>query len=233
MPSALTLGEATPVRLRPGEEIGDLEIRLASGRTFNDHGDRHDVEGCSVLAAARTGVPHRTDSWRRHVRERRRAERGWNIRSAWREAWQLFNRDPADDAASGRRRAVRSAEFASVAVIVTDADVEGMTVVTQPGAPCVRRGHVRRTASRIIPTAPCDGNASLRPNDDVAFRSRAGRTGRDVYASRPLSSRLHLDRDAAWRRSRIGITGRHDITDTPTFKPGKTGSSHLSLDPIV
>jgi hypothetical protein len=38
LPSSLTLAEATPIRLRAGEEISDLEIRLASGRTFGISG---------------------------------------------------------------------------------------------------------------------------------------------------------------------------------------------------
>lgn len=61
LPSSLTLGEASIVRLRAGQEIGELEIRLSRGRTFRITGSIVTSEGEPFsLRSGQVMLMHRT-----------------------------------------------------------------------------------------------------------------------------------------------------------------------------
>jgi Carboxypeptidase regulatory-like domain len=228
-PSALTLAEATPIRLRAGEEIGDLEIRLTSGRTFTISGSiltskgqpfsrRHgspmfvESKGGGVSG---TGVEVREDGTF-HVRGVKPGTYSIEI--------QPHMRHPDDDVPA-------DAEFGSLAITVSDADVEGVMVVTQPGASVagVVAFDEPPTSSSppfyvtAMPAAGMgrpfglSGRAQVAPDGTFTLRGLF----RPVYLRVMSSPDYHL--------ASVVLDGQ-DITDTPTeFKAGKSGRLVVSL----
>jgi protocatechuate 3,4-dioxygenase beta subunit len=227
LPSSLTLAEATPVRLRAGEEIGDLEIRLASGRTFAITGTVMTSKGVpfsrrlgQVSLTERTagggmsgrGVDLKEDG----TFEARGVKPGnYSIEV------QPMMRHPDDEVPS-------EAEFASVAVIVTDTDVEGLTVVTRPGATVsgeVTFDEPRPEQPVYVMAMPASGRMMMMLSGRGQVAPDGTFTLRGLY--RPVYIRvtpppgIHL--------ASVSLDG-HDITDAPTeFKPGKTGKLVISL----
>jgi protocatechuate 3,4-dioxygenase beta subunit len=229
MPSALTLGEATPVRLRPGEEIGDLEIRLASGRTFTITGTVMTSKGApfsrrlgQVSLTERTaggGISGRGVELEEDGTFEARGVKTGNYSIEV----QPMMRHPDDDVPS-------EAEFASVGVIVNDSDVEGMTVVTQPGATVsgeVTFDEPRPESSQplYVMAMPASGRMMMMLSGRGQVAPDGTFTLQGLY--RPVYIRIATPPGVDL--ASVSLDG-HDITDTPTqFKPGKTGKLLISL----
>jgi protocatechuate 3,4-dioxygenase beta subunit len=228
-PSALTLAEATPIRLKAGEEIGDLEIRLASGRTFT-------VSGSIITSKGEPfSVRHGQASFNERTAGGGMSGRGVELKEdgtfvvrgvkpgTYSIEVQPQMRFPNDDVPL-------EAEFASTPVTVSDGDVEGVTIVTQVGASV--------TGEVIFDTPPAESSYPLH----VMAMPASGRTmmfppGRAQVAPdgtfklsglfRPVFIRVFPP--PGHHLASVALDGQ-DITDTPIdFKPGKTGKLLISL----
>jgi hypothetical protein len=229
LPSSLTLAEATPIRLRAGEEIGDLEIRLASGRTFTVSG--------SIMTSA--GQPFSMRRGQAMFLEPNagggmsgrgldlREDGTFEVRGVKPGTYTIEvrpeMRHPDDEIPSG-------AEFASVAVTVGDDDVKGVMIVTQPGATV--SGEVTfvepRTESShplYVSAMPVSSRMMMIPQTRTSVAPDGTFTLRGL--SRPVYIRVAPP--PGYHLASVAFDGQ-DITDTPMeFKSGTTGKLSLTL----
>lgn len=220
-PSSLTLAEAIPIRLRAGEEIGDLEIRLATGRTYTVSGSIMTSRGQPF--SRRHGYPNFVEPMAGGSRssgvelneDGTFVVKGVKPGTYWIEVRPQM-RGPDDDIPA-------EAEFGHADVIVSDADVEGVTLVTQPGATVsgeIAFDEPRPESSQplYVTGMPASGRMMMAPSGRAQVAPDGTFTLRGLY--RPIYIRVfgppgvHL--------ASVSLSGQ-DITDTPTeFKPGKT-----------
>jgi len=230
-PSTLNLAEATPVRVRAGQEIVDLEIRLLRGRTYKVSGTIMTSQGQPFSrrmghvsfvepkfgGMSGQGVDLREDG----TFEVRNVKPGSYTLQAGPQ-----RRGPDDDPPA-------DAEFAEVPVYVTDSDIDGLTVVTQPGAAIA--GEV------VFDEPPAEGSPALEVYTNlVGHRSGPGFTmwpRAKVTADRTFVLKgLYLPRivrvmspPRGYWLSSVTFEGV-DITDKPTeFKSSSTGKLVIAL----
>jgi Carboxypeptidase regulatory-like domain len=228
LPSALTLAEAMPIRLGAGQEIGDLEIRLASGRTFTIRGSiltsqgqpfsRRNGQVMFVEATAGgtsgKGVELREDGTF-EVRGVKPGSYSIDIRPAMMH--------PDDDVPA-------DAEFGSAAVTVADSDVEGVMVVTQRGATV--SGEVAFDEPRPDTSQPLYATAtptSMRIAMSPPSRAQVAPDGTFTLRGLFRPVYIRVSPPPGYHVASVTLNGQ-DITNTPIeFKPGKTGKVVVSL----
>jgi hypothetical protein len=229
-PSTLNLAEATPVRVRAGQEIVDLEIRLLRGRTYKVSGTIMTSQGqpfsrrmghVSLIeqkfgSSTGYGVDLREDG----TFEARNVKPGTYILQVGPD-----RRGPDDEPAA-------DAEFAEVPFTVLEGDVEGLGVVTQPGATIA--GEV------VFDEPPAEGGPTLEVMSNPVGRRpgpgfmwlRAKVTPDRTFVLKglflPRVVRVMNPPRGYWLSS-VTFEGV-DITDKPTeFKPGSTGKLVIAL----
>jgi hypothetical protein len=229
LPSSLTLAEATPIRLRAGEELGDLEIRLASGRTFTVSG--------SIMTS--TGQPFSMRRGQAMFLEPSagggmsgrgldlREDGTFEVRGVKPGTYTIEvrpeMRHPDDEIPSG-------AEFASAAVTVGDEDVKGVMIVTQPGATV--SGEVTFVEPRTEPSHPLHVSAvpiSSRAMFVPPVRTPVAPDGTFTLRGLARPVYIRVSPPPGYRLASVVFDGQ-DITDTPMeFKPGTTGKLTVTL----
>jgi Carboxypeptidase regulatory-like domain len=229
LPSAATLADAAAVRVQAGQEIGDLEIRLLSGRTYKisgvittSKGQPFSTQNGQVSFVERTGDGGLSGN-SVALRESGTFEvDGVRSGTYWLEIQPGFSH-PNEDAPT-------DAEYASVPVVVAGDDVEGLTVVTQPGVSMA--GEVVFDGPFPEDLQPLDVTGV--PANQVTMmhppsRARVDPNGAFVLKGlyRPVYIRVAAPR--GHHLASVAFEG-HDITDTPTeFKAGTTGKLLVTL----
>jgi Carboxypeptidase regulatory-like domain len=133
LPSASTLGDATSIRVAAGQEVGDLEIRLVSGRTFRVSGVVTTSKGQPFssrngdVSLAETTVGGGMSSRGVDLKENGAFEINGVRPGMYSLEVQPSFRHPDVEAPA-------DIEYATVPIVVGSEDVDGVTVVTQPGA---------------------------------------------------------------------------------------------------
>jgi hypothetical protein len=122
------------------------------------------------------------------------------------------------------------AEFGHADVIVSDADVEGVTLVTQPGATV--SGEVAFDTPRPESSQPVSVMAMPASGRMMMMLSGRGQVAPDgTFTLRGLYRPVYIRiaPPPGVHLASVSLDG-HDITDKPTeFKPGKTGKLLISL----
>jgi hypothetical protein len=229
LPSTLTLAEAATVRVRAGQEVGDLEIRLLRGRTFKVSGSVATSRGepftrrtghlmfveTSLGGSSGHGVDLREDGT-------------FEIRGVKPGSYTIEvapdRRGPDDEPGA-------DAEYAQVPVTVFDSDVEGVLVLTQPGASV--------TGELVYDEPPPDSPQPImvvaQPLGRRGFGGAWSQTKTAPDGSFTLKGLFQprvirvMNTPRGYSLSAISYEGV-DITDRPTeFKPGATGRVVLTL----
>lgn len=228
MPSTLVIAEAASVRVRAGQEIGDLEIRLLRGRTFKVTGTITNSRGEPFTrrmghlsfveekfgGGMSSGVDLREDGT-------------FEIRGVKPGSYALqvspMRSGPDDDPGA-------DAEFAHMLVAVLDSDVEGVALVTHSGASV--SGEVvydeppPPSAQPALVGAPPVSRRMFNSWSQAKVASDGTFVLRGLFQRRVI--RLMSPPRGYWL-SAVTLDGV-DITDKPTeFKPGATSRVVITM----
>jgi hypothetical protein len=209
-PAGLSTAEASRVRVRPGQELQGIEIRLVRTRTFRVSGIVLDSHGRPATGADGSlnqntlhggwGTGFRVDAQGRFV-----------LNHVLPGEYRItMSPDRFNDDASGPR------EFADVPIEVTTADIEGLVVTTHSAA--IIAGTIRfednppagEWQMHIMASTPDPRDASIGAAPTIV-RKDGSFTLKDLYG--PLLVRT-LGLEDWWLKA--VLLGNQDITDTPT-----------------
>jgi Carboxypeptidase regulatory-like domain len=130
LPSAFTLAEATAVSVRAGQEVGDLEIRLVTGRAFKISGTITTSKGQPFSHKnGRVGFVERSGGGMSSQSVELRENGAFEIAGVSPGTYSLEIdpgfQHPGEDVPG-------DPEYAVVPIVVTGDDIEGLSIVTQP-----------------------------------------------------------------------------------------------------
>ena len=228
-PSSLSLGEATPVRVRPGQEVGELEIRLIRGRTVNISGSLMNSRGQPVTRRSGHFILNENKFGSLSGQGVALYDDGtFEIRNVRPGTYTLdagpVPRDPEEEVPP-------DAEFARVPVTVGESDIEGLIVITQPGATVA--GEIVFDEPPPDNTAPLQVAANPASLSGPGFMWKVAKVGPDntfvlKALFQPRLIRVSSPPKGYWLSS-VTYDGL-DITDRSIeFKPGATARLVITL----
>jgi hypothetical protein len=230
LPSASTLAEAAPIQIRAGQEVGDLEIRLLTGRTFKVSGSVMTSKGLAF--SRRLGQV----SFSEPVRGGGMNTRGVDLRNdgtfevdgirpgtysidVGPTSWNPDDDVPAD------------AEYASVPITVGGDDIENLSIVTQPGASVAGRVvfDEQPPSDELLTHYVSAMSAGPRLVMSSGRHARVETGGEFVLSGLHRPVYIRVASPPGYYLASVTFEGE-DITDTPTeFKPGTTGRVLVTL----
>ena len=231
LPSASTLAEAAAIRVAAGQEVGELEIRLISGRTFSVSGVIMTSKGQPF--SRRIGEVMFAES---------RAGGGMSSKSVNLKDDGTFEVDGVRPGAysieihPGFRHpdadVPEDAEYASVPIIVNGDDVDGVTVVSQPGVSVA--GEVVFDEPPTADPSPFEITASTTGNPTMMYfypssRARVAPDGAFILKGLHRPVYIRVAPPDGYHLASIAFNGEN-ITDTPMeFRAGVTGKLAVTL----
>jgi hypothetical protein len=231
LPSASSLAEAAAIRVAAGQEVGELEIRLISGRTFAVRGvvmtskgqpfSRRNGEVMFAESTAGGGMSSKSvnmkDDGTFEVDGVRPGTYSIEVHPGFRH--------PDDDVPE-------DAEYATAPVVVNGDDVDGLTVVTQPGISVA--GQVVFDEPPAAGPPPFEIVASTVGSATMMYlypssRARVSPDGEFILKGLHRPVHVRVAPPDGYHLSSIAFNGE-DITDSPIeFRAGAAGKLVVTL----
>jgi hypothetical protein len=228
-PSAATLAEAAAIRVAAGQEVGELEIRLVSGRTFRVSGvvmtskGQPFPRGNGEISLAQSTGPGGMSMRNLNLKEDSTFEADGLAPGVYSIEVHPGFRRPNDEGPA-------DIEYASVPIVVSNEDVDGVTVITQPGVSVPGEVVFDEAPSGEPPSLEVTAMPAGHALAMVAFsRARVAPDGAFLLKGLHRPVYVRVTPPAGYHLAAITFDGQ-DITDTPTeFRAGTTGKLIVTL----